>query len=45
VNDFLHDNMVVSHCVSDILLKLRPGSRVPELTEMNEYAQVVNGRG
>jgi FkbM family methyltransferase len=36
VNGFLHDNMVVRHCVSDILLRLRPGSCVPELAGMVE---------
>jgi FkbM family methyltransferase len=44
VNGFLHDNMVVSHCVSDILLRLRPGSCVPELAEMVESKNMPSGK-
>ncbi|WP_197276970.1 FkbM family methyltransferase [Sphingomonas profundi] len=32
--EFLHDNLVVRSCLTDIVMRLKPGAKVPSLSEM-----------
>ena len=41
---FLHDNMVLSMCMSDVVLRLKPGMQVPSLIEMTEAPEMARVR-